>query len=514
MTARALVVLGTGSHVGKSVLVTALCRVFSRAGYRVRPFKAQNMALNSFVTPDGGEVGMAQAVQAEACGVPPSVEMNPILLKPSSDKECQVVLRGRPIGHIEARTYWGRKRELFPAVAEALARLRAEADLVVVEGAGSPVEVNLKEWDITNLRVAELADAPVLLVSDIERGGVFAWLLGTLDLMNPSERSRVRGIIINNFRGDPDLLKPGLEFLEERAGVPVLGVIPHIPNLRVAQEDSVGLPRNASPGPPEPGALAIRVVALPHIANFTDFDPLAQEPGVDLRYVRRPEELGGADLVIVPGSKSTVADLEALRASGVAEALVRHARAGGRLIGICGGFQMLGEGVEDPDGVESPCSEAVGLGLLPVQSRFFGEKETHQVEARGAGVLPGDERWTLRGYEIHMGHTRRSPQCRPAFLIQRRGARAASLEDGAVSADGRIWGTYIHGLFDNDPFRWALLDALRSERGIPTPAGERIAFERGGAYDRLADRVGESLDLARIAALVGLPLGQQGRPPP
>jgi adenosylcobyric acid synthase len=443
-----LMVQGTASGVGKSTLVAALCRLLRREGLRVAPFKAQNMSNNAAVCPDGGEIGRAQATQAEAAGLAPCVDMNPILLKPEGDTRSQVIVQGRVWGRLTAREYHAAKPELLQVVADSLTRLRAGHDVVVIEGAGSPAEVNLRENDLVNMAVARLADAPVLLAADIDRGGVFAALVGTLELVEPDDRARVAGLLINRFRGDRALLEPGLRFLEDRTGCPVLGVVPYLPGLHLPEEDSLGLDsRNASArqaaGPaeatPDDAAadrgVEVAVVRLPRIANFDDFAPLEAEPGVRLRYVGAPAELGVPDLLILPGSKSTLADLAWLRASGLGAAVLRISAAGVPVLGVCGGYQMLGAQLADPDGVEGEPSARAGLGLLDGCTMFAAAKATRQVRGEIAaaegffGCLAG---LPLEGYEIHLGQTIGGL---PPF------ARLGPVPDGAVTADGLVAGT-------------------------------------------------------------------------
>ena len=500
MPAPVLMVVGTASSVGKSVLVTALCRIFRQDGVRVAPFKAQNMSNNADVTPDGLEIGRAQAEQAAAAGLAPRVEMNPVLLKPQGDRTSQLVFNGRPAGTLGSGDFLGRRKlELWPAVEAALATLRAEYELVVVEGAGSPAEVNLRAGDIVNMRVAMHAQAPTLLVGDIDRGGVFAHLVGTLALLEPEERALIRGFVINRFRGDASLLGPAIEDLEARTGVPVLGVIPWLDALRVAQEDAVALerPEAVPPGLEGAGDVDVAVVRLPRIANFDDFDPLIDEPGVRLRYVSRPEDLGTPQLVVLPGTKATIADLEAMRRSGLDRAIVEAHAAGASVLGVCGGYQMLGERLLDPEGVEAPAgSEVRGLGLLPLETTFAAEKTT--VRARGsvrgaAGPWATARGAVVEGYEIHMGRTTALDGQGPAALLELEGG-----PDGAVSEDGRVAGTYVHGLLHNDELRHALLAGL-GRREAP-----RRAFDREREFDRLAQHVRSHLDLDRVRALLGM----------
>ncbi|WP_437938348.1 cobyric acid synthase [Sorangium sp. So ce341] len=522
MTALTVMVQGTASSVGKSLLCTALCRMFQRRGLRVAPFKSQNMALNSFATVDGGEIGRAQAVQAEAARVPPTVDMNPVLLKPEGDSRSQVVVLGKPIGSLHARDYFAYRGELKEIIARSLGRLREAHDVVVIEGAGSPAEINLKDRDIVNMHVARVADAPVLLAGDIDRGGVFAALVGTMALLEPDERARVAAFVINKFRGDIKLLEPGLEMLTARTGVPVLGVVPYLKQLRIADEDSVSLEGRRRRSPAGPGELDIAVVRLPRISNYDDVEPLEHERGVVVRFIERPDEIGGADLVVLPGTKSTMADLAWLRESGLAEAVAARARRGGWTLGICGGCQMLGGAIEDPEGVESAEPSARGLGLLDVWTRFERTKTTAQVRARiagrsflgaggdgegGEGASGEGERagaGELTGYEIHMGQVERVGGARAAFAIRSRSGRAEAALDGAVSADGAVVGTMIHGLFENDGLRRSLLAALRARRGLPAPAGEAAIPSRHEEYDRLATAVEASLDRGLLDRIVGL----------
>jgi len=497
MPAPCLMVQGTASGVGKSVLTTALCRLFARAGYRVAPFKSQNMALNAAVSVDGGEIGRAQAAQAEAAGVEPTVDMNPILLKPEGDMRAQIVVRGAAAITTDFPSYQKMAPELLTIVGESLARLRAAYDLVLIEGAGSPAEINLNATEIVNMRIARLADAPVLLAGDIDRGGVFAALVGTLALIEPADRARVAGFLINRFRGDRRLLDPGLEMLVARTGVPVLGVVPMFHERLVPAEDSMDLERIA--GAVRDAVLDVAVVHLPRIANFDDFEPLADEPGVRVRFVRAAAELAGADLVVIPGTKTTVADLGWLQASGVGAA-VRHAAASGRpVLGICGGFQMLGTRVDDPLGMEGVKGSAEGLGLLPLVTVFAGTKHTVRVRARVTakrGVLAGAAGLELAAYEIHVGTTDSASD--PAFDVAARGL------DGAVSADGVVTGTYLHGIFADDGVRGAVLRDLAARVG--RPADPRWGSPRpvSARYDRLADIVAASSDMPAIAKLVGL----------
>jgi adenosylcobyric acid synthase len=490
---------GTASGVGKSLLVAAICRLLRRQGLEVRPFKAQNMALNAAVTADGGEVGRAQALQALACGVDVTRAMNPILLKPEGDRSAQLVVDGEVVGRMDAAAYHALKPRLWPVVTAALDRLRAECDVVVIEGAGSPAEVNLRDRDIVNMRVAAHAEAPVLLAGDIDRGGVFAALLGTLALLRPAERRRVAGLLVNNFRGDPDLFENGAAFLERRSRLPLLGVIPHVEGLRLAQEDSLGLAAmNGSGG--AAAAIDVALVGLPRISNFDDCDPLLREPGVGVRLVDRGDRLGDPDLVVLPGTKTSRADLEVARARGLDTALRAARRRGTAVLGICGGMQLLGRGVDDPDGADAAPGSSAGFGLLPTATRMSADKVVRRVagEVRPLpGLLAGAAGLPVRGYEIHTGRT----PARRAPLRLWPEAGGAVWEDGSTSPDGWVVGTHLHGLLDEPGLRRALLSAVARRRGRrwrPGPPGPGPEAE----LDRLADAVGAALDMGRLDAII------------
>jgi adenosylcobyric acid synthase len=492
MKARTLMVQGTASSVGKSLLVTALCRIYARRGFKVAPFKSQNMALNSAVTPDGAEIGRAQYAQAEAARAVPCAEMNPILLKPETTSGSQVVVMGRVLGSMHFRDYHRRKPELREVVGQALDTLRERHELVIIEGAGSPAEVNLKDRDIVNMWVAERADAPVVLVTDIERGGAMAALVGTLELLEPPERERVRALVVNKFRGDPTLFQGGVSFLEQRCGIRVAGVIPHLGDTGIASEDSLDL----RPGEANGGAL-VCIVKLPRLSNFDEFEPLMREPGVEVRWCERPEELEGARLVIVPGTKCTANDLAWLRRTGLAGALVQRVHAGQPVLGICGGYQMMGERILDPLGVESPEPDVAGLGLLPVVTRFEKEKVTSPVSLRLGEGLPGMRTAggaEVRGYEIHCGRVTVAPGARPFGTWTRRGNESCQLAEGCVAADGRVAGTLVHGLFENEAVRRALLSELGVTAGAP----------RADPYEVLADHFASALDLDYLDRMAGL----------
>ena len=505
MTARTIMVQGTASSVGKSIVTAALCRLFVQEGLRVAPFKSQNMALNAFVTPDGGEIGRAQAVQAVAARVVPTVDMNPILLKPEGDSRSQVVVLGKPLGSLSALDYQAKKPDLREIVGGALNRLRSAYDLVVIEGAGSPAEINLKPRDIVNMFVAELADAPVLLVGDIDRGGVFAAFVGTLELLEAHERARIAAFVINKFRGDIKLLEPGLDFLQERTGVPVLGVLPYMQRLQIADEDSVSLDDRRGRKRAGPDEVEIAVVRLPRISNYDDFQPLEHEPGVVLRFVEHARELEGADLVVLPGTKSTLADLAWLRESGMAESISRRAARGELVLGVCGGCQMLGAKILDPHRIESDTEQGDGLGLLRVETEFGFEKRTTQLRGRAAepSFLLSETGAAFTGYEIHMGRVSRAAGARAAFAITERNGQEQATLDGALSSDGVVVGTMIHGLFENASVRHSLLAALRSRKGLPPSNRPLAGADTSDEFDRIAGVLRENVNMKLLRGLIG-----------
>ncbi len=493
--AKSLMIQGTSSSAGKSLLVSAFCRIFRQEGVRVCPFKAQNMALNSFATPEGLEIGRAQAVQARAAGLPPSVDMNPILLKPESDCSSQVVLMGKPWKTLAAGEYERAKAELWRHVTGALERLGAAYELIVIEGAGSPAEINLSKDDIVNMRVALHLGSPVLLAANIDLGGVFASLVGTLALLQPEERALIKGFIVNKFRGDLDILKPGLRMLSERAeGRPTVGVVPYIHGLKLAEEDSVFLEGRGSMG--SDGGLDIAAVKLPHMSNFDDLDALCLEEGVRVRLVERASDLGSPAAVIIPGSKTTLHDLSWLSSQGFSERIRELYAGGARVTGLCGGYQMLGRMVSDPDGLEGARAEAPGLGLLPVETRLEPVKVTRavrgKVEARNGflSALAGER---VEGYEIHMG--RSSVGADGLFLLE------DGTVDGAVSREGRVWGTYLHGVFDLPAFRRGWLESMGWK---PKGAGESLAAVREKELDRLAGVVRGSVDMDLVRRVIGI----------
>lgn len=506
---RALAILGTGSDVGKSLVTAGLCRLLHRAGVGVAPFKAQNMSLNSFVTMDGGEMGRAQVLQAQACGLDPHVDMNPILLKPEADAKSQVIVQGKVWRTQNARDYFARKSQLFEFVKASYDRLSKQYDVMVIEGAGSAAEMNLRDRDIVNWPVVEMADASVVLVADIDRGGVFAQVIGTMDLLNPEERQRVIGVVINKFRGDLTLFEDGVTIIEERTGVPVLGVLPYLRNLELDQEDSVDIDRFRKTAF-EADSVNIAVVLLPHMSNFTDFNQLAAEPDVALRYVASPQELHGADAIVLPGSKTTIADLDYLRKAGFEERLMAHVQRGSEVMGVCGGFQMLGKEITDPQHVETGGSSK-GLGLLEVETELLAYKKTVQVRARSLLESWGHE-CLVEGYEIHMGATRGAKSIPSCFRIltdqaQRSAENQEARVDGAMSLDGRIWGTYIHGIFDQPEFRRQWLNRVRIRKGLAPlklEISEVVSRRMSKALDRWADHLEAHLDVGLIFSALGL----------
>lgn len=496
---------GTSSSVGKSVLAAAFCRIFYQEGYLVSPFKAQNMALNSFVTAAGGEMGRAQVVQAQAAGVEPDVRMNPILLKPSGPSGSQVVIMGQSQGNVTALRYHGEyQRMTWPYVQDALHSLLDEYEIVVIEGAGSPAEVNLKSNDIVNMRVALEANSPVLLVADIDRGGALAAVVGTLELVEPNERAMIKGIIFNKFRGELALLQPALDFIEERTGIPVVGVVPYF-KIRIPDEDSVALNESSEkPSVSLSEQLDVAVVRFPYISNFTDFDALQDEQDVSVRYVTEVGNLGKPDLIILPGSKNTLADLRFLHESGLGKQISRLSEKDVPLIGICGGYQMMGRSVMDPLHTESELEEVLGLGILPMVTEFYPQK--HTVQSTGT-ILSNRDFFkactgkTVVGYEIHMGRSTMDEGQTPLFNLTSNGM---SYSDGLQA--GNAYGTYLHGIFDNDSLRTALLIWLwqRRDRCRPVEATLSQAALRESAFNELADLVRQSCDIERVRAIMGL----------
>lgn len=509
MPAKCIMFQGTASHVGKSLLTAGLCRILKQDGFKVAPFKSQNMALNSYVTADGMEIGRAQGVQAEAAGITASVDMNPILLKPKEDMIAQVIVMGKPLADMSARGY---REDYLPhalgVVSDALKRLRDAYDVIVLEGAGSPAEINLKDRDIVNMKMAEVAEAPVILIADIDRGGVFASLIGTMELLTPEERKRVAGFVINKFRGDVTLLTPALDFLEERTGLPVLGVIPFAGDLEIEDEDSVSLFDKKSKKA-EGDLLDIAIMRLPRISNFTDFDPLAAEKDVQLRYVEGVGALGSPDAIIIPGTKNTSADLLFLQTSGLANAIKERSASGTPIVGVCGGYQMLGRELLDPDGTESKGVERLeALGLLPLSTTFNPLKITRQVKAR----ISSHESWEemagldLQGYEIRHGQSEAKEEV--PHIVIKTGSPGEGEIIGMAAPDQPVFGTYLHNIFHNDLFRRRWLDGLRARRGLPPLAvtGETFSMEerRQQNFDYLAELLRSNLNMKVLYNIIGI----------
>ena len=514
--AKAIMIQGTMSNAGKSLLAAGLCRIFRQDGFRVAPFKAQNMALNSCITKDGLEMGRAQAVQAEAAGIEPSADMNPILLKPSSDMGSQVIVSGVPIGNMEAKEYFSYKKSLVPKIREAYDRLASQYDIIVIEGAGSPAEINLKQDDIVNMGMAEMADAPGLLVGDIDRGGVFAQLYGTVLLLEEEERARIQGLILNKFRGDKTILDPGIEMLERLCGIPVAGVIPYM-DVRIEDEDSLSSFLDGA-GSLEAAKVDIAVIRFPKISNFTDFGVFACIPGVRIRFVSSPGELGNPDMVVLPGTKSTVADLLWMRQSGLEAAVLKLAERQIPIWGICGGYQMMGERLEDPEAVESDEGSARGMGLLPLATVF--EREKIRTQVTGAfgemdGIFSELTGKNVEGYEIHMGRTWIDREegaiatarirdgipeiCRPTVYLMECQSDSKKVKMDGYSR-GNIYGSYVHGIFDSEEIARIVVDALMKQKGITGMPAEKMDYRafRESQYDKLAEILRKNLDMEQI----------------
>ena len=498
MRGKSLMFQGTGSSVGKSLMCAAVLRIMKQDGYTVAPFKAQNMALNSYATSEGLEMGRAQVTQAEAAMIEPSVKMNPVLLKPTSDRRSQVIFNGVPIGTMSAMEYEQYKPRLREDIKRIYDELESTVDCVVIEGAGSPAEINLHDGDIVNMSMAKTADAPVILIGDINPGGVFAQLYGTVKLLPEDEQQRIKGLVINKFRGDVKILEPGLKQIEELLGIPVLGVIPMM-DIDIEDEDSVTerFDRQTGGGP-----IQVAIVHLPHISNFTDFNILSTERSVSVRYVKRASELEGADIILLPGTKNTIEDLNWLKQHGLADEIIRHARRGGMVMGICGGYQMLGERLFDPNHTESRIPEIAGLGLMDFDVTFHESKTT--VQSHGSidcpvGWLSEHNGLMLDGYEIHTGTNDFREGCIPFLRLNGRDE-----VDGVVNAAGNIMGTYLHGIFDTGSFWHALVDHVRKEKGIQDEGGEVLTMEefRKREYDRLADGVRQNLDMDAVYKII------------
>lgn len=498
--AKTIMIQGTMSNAGKSLIAAGLCRIFKQDGYRVAPFKSQNMALNSYITEEGLEMGRAQAVQAEAAGIKPESAMNPILLKPTNDVGSQVIINGISIGNMSAREYFAYKKKLIPEVERAFQKLSGEYDIIVIEGAGSPAEINLKQDDIVNMGMAKMAKAPVLLVGDIDRGGVFAQLYGTVMLLEPDERALIKGLVVNKFRGDKGLLESGLDMIEKRLSIPVAGVIPYM-DVELEEEDSLGN-HLAGTGKTDLTAVEIVVIRLPRISNFTDFQVFAAIPWVCLRYVNRISDLGNPDLIILPGSKNTIGDLLWLREKGLEAAILKLQAGEVPVFGICGGFQMLGESLSDPFGAETERAgiPVRGMGLLPVHTVFEKEKTRTRVSGACTGIggifeeLSGME---VEGYEIHMGETTRSVPPLSYVIESQSGSHLAKM-DG--SQRGNVYGTYIHGFFDKDGIAMTIAEALGKKKGIHLEPDGGVHYQeyKEKQYERLAANLRDSLDMEQI----------------
>ncbi len=498
MRGKSLMFQGTGSSVGKSMLCAALCRILKQDGLKVAPFKAQNMALNSYATSEGLEMGRAQVTQAEAAGMEPTVKMNPVLLKPTSDRRSQIIVGGKPIGTMSAMEYDRFKPQLRQMVQEIYDELENSVDVVVIEGAGSPAEINLKKGDIVNMSMAKSADAPVILIGDINPGGVFASLYGTVKLLDADEQARIKGIVINKFRGDVKILEPGLKMLEDLLGIPVIGVIPWM-DIDMEDEDSVTERFSRRSGL---GQIKTAIVRLPHISNFTDFNLLGSEADVAVNYITRASEVKDADIVILPGTKNTIEDLNWLKQQGIADEIVRHARRGGMVIGICGGYQMLGEMLHDPMHVESRIPEIAGLGLLNLEVTFEAEKTT--VQAHGnirceSGWLSEHNDLMLDGYEIHSGVNTFGEGCVPFLYLNERNE-----PDGVTNRQGNVIGSYLHGIFDTGSFWRAIVNHVRKEKGMEENTDDLMTIQefRSREFDRLASIVRQNIDLDSVYRII------------
>lgn len=497
--AKAIMVVGTMSNAGKSLLTAGLCRVFNQDGYKVAPFKSQNMALNSFITNEGAEMGRAQVVQAEAANIEPSVLMNPILLKPTSDSGSQVIVNGEAIGTMRAGEYYAMKHTLRPKVQEAFDALAAQYDIVCIEGAGSPAEINIKKDDFVNMGMAKMAKAPVLLVADIDRGGVFASIYGTLMLLEEDERAMVKGVIINKFRGDVEILRPGLKMIEDKTGVPVIGVLPML-NVDIEDEDSLS---ERISGRSEVNLVDIAVVRIPRMSNYTDFNVFELIPGVSLRYVQNVRDLGNPDMIIIPGTKNTIGDLKWLRQSGMEAAILKRASNGTVIFGICGGYQMLGKNISDPYGVEEG-GDTPGLGLLDVETSFIEHKRTIQMEGRFGqvkGIFSELSGMPLFGYEIHSGVTK-FPEQEALTTIHPIHEAGEDMPEGSqnITYKMNVYGTYVHGVFDGDGIAVKIVEALLAKKGLRMDDIKTINFAdyKRQQYDILADSVRANLDMPKI----------------
>ena len=490
---------GCASSVGKSLLTAGLCRIIKQDGHSVAPFKSQNMALNSYITKEGLEMGRAQVVQAEAAGIEPSVEMNPILLKPTSDKKSQIIINGKVSDNLDFREYHKLKPSLKDMLKQTYQSLESKYDYIVLEGAGSPAEINLREGDIVNMGMAEIADAPVILIGDIDKGGVFAFIAGTIMLLSEQERARVKGVIINKFRGDVKILEPGLKMLEDIIKIPVLGVVPYM-DVDIDDEDSVSERLNKVVNN---GDIDVAVIRLPHLSNYTDYNVFSLEKSITMRYVKDTAELGNPDIIILPGTKNTIEDLLYLKAIGMDEHIVRHAKAGKAVIGVCGGYQMLADSLHDPYNVESNLKSISGLGLLDMKVTFGKEKTTTQAKGEvtaDAGMLSGLKGCIVEGYEIHMGENTYGSAVTECVKAYERNGKKVDVSDGVCNVQGNVFGSYIHGLFDSGAFLRGIINNVRMSKGYLADTSESISYSeyKKRQYDKLADILRNSLDIDMI----------------
>lgn len=494
--AKNLMFQGTGSSVGKSLITAAFCRIYANKGFKVAPFKSQNMALNSYITKKGLEMGRAQVVQAEAARIEPSALMNPILLKPSTDKKCQVILEGKVYKNMSAMDYHCFKPKLKEKVTEIYNKLSDEFDIVLLEGAGSPAEINLKEHDLVNMGMAKMADSPVILIGDIDRGGVFASIYGTIMLMDEEERRRIKGVIINKFRGDVKILEPGIKMLEDLINIPVVGVVPYC-HLEIEEEDSVA---ERFKRKNKKAQIEVAVLYLPHVSNFTDFNVFDTQEDVNLRYVMRGESIGDVDMLIIPGSKNTIEDLKYVRDAGLEREIIHLHRNNKIIFGICGGYQMLGKTIKDPHYTESSIPEINGIGLLDTQTIFETEKTTTQVKAKIVADVDYMKNMDIKGYEIHMGKTTLNDEAKVfSHIIDKLGEKVV-IEDGAINNKGNVMGTYIHGVFDNIKFTRSILNKIREDKGLNELHSSVESFDefKDKEYDKLAQLVLENVDMPKI----------------
>ena len=505
-TSNTIMIQGTSSDVGKSLINTALCRILARDNKKVAPFKSWNMSLNSYVTPAGGEIGIAQVFQAQAAMTKATVDMQPILVKPKGDGLSQVIVRGKPIADLDYRTQdKDYIKKAMKVINKSLNNLQHEYDFIIMEGAGSPAEINRKNRDLANMKVARLNKTPVLMVANIDKGGVFASIVGTLDLLEPDERELIKGIIINKFRGDYNVLKPGIDLLEEYIDKPVLGVIPYLEDIQLPKEDSASLKDDLKLVKEKD--LNIGIIRLPHISNFTDFRSLEYEPDVNLTYIRKPEELKDIDLVIIPGTKSTTQDLKYIKSNKIAEKIKTMAARGKYIIGICGGYQMMGKSLIDEYQTEGKIKKIEGLAVLSVETSFLPDKKTHQVKARiydENKLFPKNE--IIKGYEIHMGESKYLNTASPFFNILERSGKKVQIKDGAINDTGNCFGTYLHGLFNNDRFRRELLNKLRVNKGLKRLTNNSTSYHRKIELelDKLADTIRKNIDMKYIYSLLNI----------